>query len=215
SGRQNGQPHMVVAVVGTILILLQAPAAPPPPIPNEKASSTWSTLLATPLTAAQILIPKLIGSIKKLWFIAAIVGAELLIGLFAGRVRFVAFVHLAMIIVSVGVFLGGTGILFSLVARRTYTASLLNILLAGGLWLGVPVLGAIGAELIFRGADVGFLENAVLWINPVFMTVSATDASVSNSLIWSADMPDGPDLHLLEFTCVLGIACALGCAIGL
>lgn len=213
-GPQDEHPHMIVSIVGTLLILFQAAVASTPTITNEKDSSTWSTLLTTPLTAREILVPKLIGSIKKLWFIAAVIGAELLVGVFADRVRPVVFLHLAMIIGSVGVFLGGTGILLSLITRRTSAAGLLNIMLAGGLWIGAPILASIASEVIFHGGWTPF-EKATFLINPIAMTVVAVEASVSGRHIWTADMPNGPDYSLLEFTAVLCVVCAIGCAVGL
>lgn len=216
-GPRREQPHMIVGIVGMLFLVIQAAIVSTPTITSEKDSSTWQTLLATPLTAAQILVPKLVGSVKKLWFVAAVIGAELFIGMLAGKVNPVVVMHLLMIILSVGVFLGGTGILFSLVTRRTSSAGLFNLLLAGGLWIGIPILMELANEFLLgpQGGKLQGLEDAAHCINPMVMSIVAIQGAMRDRPNWNMELPSGTDLNLFEYTAILTAVAALGLAIGM
>jgi ABC-type transport system involved in multi-copper enzyme maturation permease subunit len=216
-GPHEQQPHMIVTMTGMFLLLVQAIVGATPSITGEKDASTWLTLLTTPLTPGQILAPKLVGAVKKLWFISAVIGAELLIGFFAGAVNPVLFLHLLMIILGVGVFLGGTGLLFSLKARRSNGASLVNMLMAGLLWIALPLLCGLLETFVFsRGLRswLRALNDFAFVINPMAMTAVAADSSLSPRRGWSIELPSGTTLNLFEFTGALAGVAAIGCLAG-
>lgn len=211
----RAEPHMIAVVIGMLLLMIQAAVVSTSSVTNEKEGSTWPTLLTTPLTAPQILFPKLAGAIKRLWFVPALIGAELLIGLLAGGVRPVLLVHMAMIALSLGVFLGGTGVLMSTLMRRGSAAGVANMLLAGALWLGLPFAGILFMELIWRsGRSNDELMQVLLCINPMALAVAATEGGTERSGDWSCFFAGGGHWTLSEFTALLVGVCAVANTLG-
>lgn len=213
----RGDPHAVVAVIGMVILTLQAAVVSTGAITSEKDSSTWLTLLTTPLSGSQILFPKVFGSVKKLWYFSALVGAELAFGVLLGAVHPVLPVHLAIIILATGAFLGGTGVFFSLVARRSSSATLYNILLAGFLWIGLPILSSVIEEFFLpRGMLRGErLLAGALHINPIALAFATIEASTRHSGGWSASLPARSNYNVVEFTVVLLVVGTLAAAAGL
>jgi ABC-type transport system involved in multi-copper enzyme maturation permease subunit len=214
---KKDEPHNVVAMIGMVLLVLQAAIISTSTITGEKDASTWLTLLTTPLSGRQILFPKLFGSFRKLWFISAIIGADLALGVLLGAVHPILLLHLAIIIAATGVFLCGTGVFFSLLFRRSASATFINILLAAALWMGLPMGAAVIEEFLLpRGTfDREALLTASMYINPIALAAATVDASRFPGRGWDASLPGRGTFNIVEFTALLIGVGAVGSTIGL
>lgn len=141
---------IVLFMVGIIeTILLSATM-----ITTEREAQSWPILMATPLTAGQVLFGKAAGVVRKsipAWLLLA---AHVLIFTLVGYLHPAVTLHLIMIGMGVGMFTLGSGLFFSSICRKTTTAVMANVALAGGLWLGIPIFAGLTgdgdfAELVF------------------------------------------------------------------
>jgi ABC-type transport system involved in multi-copper enzyme maturation permease subunit len=165
--------HPIIMAIAIVVFCVSAAMSTTSSVTGEKDASTWTVLLTTPLKPLEILGAKVVGAIRKHWFLSSILAAHLLIGIIAGGIHPVILLHTALIFLSVAVLLAGTGVLMSLLVKRPLAAMLLNLLFAGGIWIGLPVLGAVVSELVMRGGNNDWMADIVMAMNPVFMAVTA------------------------------------------
>jgi ABC-type transport system involved in multi-copper enzyme maturation permease subunit len=146
---------IVLFLVGIIeTILLSATM-----ITTEREAQSWPILMATPLTAGQVLFGKAAGVVRKsipAWFLLA---AHLLIFTLVGYLHPAVSLHLFIIGAGIGLFTLGSGLFFSSMCRKTTTAVMANVGLAGGLWLGIPIFAGLTGE--------GDLIELVLAFHPI------------------------------------------------
>jgi len=133
---------IVLFLVGIIeTILLSATM-----ITTEREAQSWPILMATPLTTGQVLFGKAAGVVRKsipAWFLLA---AHLLIFTLVGYLHPAVSLHLFIIGAGIGLFTLGSGLFFSSMCRKTTTAVMANVGLAGGLWLGIPIFAGLTGE---------------------------------------------------------------------
>ncbi|MCC6426210.1 MAG: ABC transporter permease subunit [Phycisphaerales bacterium] len=88
---------------------------------------------------------------------------------------FFAPVQLGLYLVNLAcaaVFLGSTGVLLSLVVRRVTLAGVMNLLLAIGWWLALPLLVTFISEVVFRGSGSNPLSFFFSG-NPIALAIAA------------------------------------------
>jgi ABC-type transport system involved in multi-copper enzyme maturation permease subunit len=123
-------------------------------IAPEKQARTWPALLCTPVSDWHILLGKAGGTAFRclsVWiFLAAHVGLFTLLGF----LHPIALIHVGLLAAWSGVFLTCSGVYFSTKYRSVTTALLMNLGLAGLLWVLLPV----GANLL--GEVFGDSETA-------------------------------------------------------
>jgi ABC-type transport system involved in multi-copper enzyme maturation permease subunit len=112
-------------------------------IAAEKEGNTWTLLIATPLSARQIVLGKLAGMLRRLWWpMLLVIGNFTAFGLF-GALSPVSVAVIIWITASCNVIWVATGLYLSLQVKSATFAAVLNLLLPLGLYLGVLVLLAI------------------------------------------------------------------------
>ncbi|MEN6309631.1 MAG: ABC transporter permease subunit [Anaerohalosphaeraceae bacterium] len=133
---------IVLFLVGVVeMVMLSATM-----ITTEREARSWPILMATPLTEGQILFGKAAGVVRKsipAWILLA---AHVLIFTLVGYLHPAVTLHLFMIGLGVGMFTLGSGLFFSSMCRKTTTAVVANMALAGGLWLGIPIFAGLTGE---------------------------------------------------------------------
>jgi len=212
--------HPVVVALMTVVFCVAAAISTTSAITGEKEASTWTVLLTTPLKPREILSAKMLGAIRKHWFLCSIVAVHLIISIVAGGIHAVVFLHLAMIFSAVAVLLAGTGVLMSLLVKRPLAAMLLNMMFAGGLWIGIPILGVLIAEFVYGGMRASrWIGDAVMAINPVYMaTIAATGAGrrtwYNSNQLFRYEMPSGV-IGIWEYTGIVAGVSLLGIVGGL
>lgn len=163
-----------------IVFLIIATSAGAGSITGEVEARTWPVLLTTPLTARQVLAGKVAGTLRRLWIAPA---AILLIqgaGVLLGTVHILFPIITALALGGAAALLSATGVVFSLMARKTSSAGSLNFLFAAMLWIGSLVLiGTVSAIIGTRGGPPAVFGVA-LAMNPVALIGIASEAMVSN-----------------------------------
>lgn len=165
--------HTIFIMVYTMVGLLSTTVLSATNITTERESRSWPILLATPLDDWAIVRGKLIGVVRRclpIWLIP--LGHCLVFSIF-GFVHPVLLLHVFMLAVWAVLFLGGTGLLFGTVCRRTTAAVVANLGLALGIWLVVPLL----VGLLAVGSGDGSLAELCADANPVFQAAVVTSAA--------------------------------------
>src|SRR6185437_2077752 len=106
-------------------------------IAQEKEGDTWTLLMATPVSGSAIVWGKVLGTIRRLQWPAAIVLVHLLIFWIAGVISLSVVGLILWIIVTFNSLWLATGIYFSLRMRNTTSAVVYNLLMAPLLY-GLP-----------------------------------------------------------------------------
>jgi ABC-type transport system involved in multi-copper enzyme maturation permease subunit len=109
-------------------------------ISAERESQAWSLLLLTPLTSRDILIGKFVGVLRRCGLIWLALFAYVAAFTYAHCFRPLAVAQVTIVIVSVVLFLSATGFYFGLHYRRATEAVTANLVLAGSLWVVLPIL---------------------------------------------------------------------------
>lgn len=158
---------MVPTTGALVLLILSAAAVPSGTITTELEARTWATLLTTPLSSLQILLPKVMGSLRRLWppFLFAIL--HLLVCIARGIAPPESLPFTLIHFVVYAFFLCCTGVFFSLVCRKSAVASTLNLSLVLGLWLLGPIFVGLVLGLVARG-NPGDGFGLFFFSNPVF-----------------------------------------------
>lgn len=220
--------HAVFAMILLLATIASAVFAATGSIPSEREADNWATLLTTPASPRSILYGKFFGALRRQWFTPAVMLVTLVgVGVVPGAVRPIAALHAAMIVAGVVWLLTATGLVFGLLARRNAFANAMNLLLAAGLWIGLPILVAIGNGLFSRldGLVESILERATdvvaVGINPVVQLGSSMSQSIVRGgpgqwpTVASYRLPGtGQTLELWEFTLLLGLSSGMFILIG-
>ncbi|MFN0010487.1 MAG: hypothetical protein ACKVS8_02460 [Phycisphaerales bacterium] len=178
----------IVGVAVFIHVLLACGAAAGA-VTDEVQGRTWGVLLTTALRPREILLGKAIGAARGLSAIPIYVLIVLAIKTVLGHFNPVGLVHVALIFAGVAALLCPLGAFFSLVCRKTSTATSLNMLVAAFLWLGLPLVvalvfltGYVGSQWTWLGE---FLTRAVVCVNPFQLLPQAVDGAYAQAGIAS------------------------------
>ena len=133
-------------------------------IAAEKESDTWTLLCATPLTGWQIVIGKLAGVYRRLfWPIVFVVGHFLLFTL-TGVLSWTSLAVICFIGLAYNAVWVATGLYLSLRLKKVTTAVVVNLLLPVLLYAGVPILLAVAA--VYIGNNAQHWSEATLYYLP-------------------------------------------------
>jgi ABC-type transport system involved in multi-copper enzyme maturation permease subunit len=174
AGLNEGGLHGTVVVVAILAALCVAAVSTTSGISGERESRTWEALLTTPLSAGQIVLGKFFGALRRQWFIPALLSVHVAIatiywlrkhqGMDPAPIPFLAAIFAAPIIG-----LSGTGVLFSLLCRKSTVAAVCNFGLALLVWVVILFVVAISTSFLGRSdAERDFL-SLILCANPVAM----------------------------------------------
>jgi len=174
--------YRVVMAMLIALIVLIAPALTANAITLERERKTMDLLLATPLTARQLLVGKLVGSFAFIVLLLALTLPVSAVSVLLGGVSFPELLKAYLLIASGGLVLCAIGLFTSAYARNSTLAVLWSYLRVGGF------LGATGILVILQiafvaGGGVGRGGGSNNMIFPVgllnpFATPFAADTQV-------------------------------------
>jgi ABC-type transport system involved in multi-copper enzyme maturation permease subunit len=179
SFREDGL-HMSLAFLAGGLVMLMPVFMTTGGIAAEREARTWETLLTAPLTARDIVLGKFAGALRGMWFLPGVLLGHFVVACTLGFVPWVFLGHLVLILIGPVLLLSATGQLYSLIFRRGVTASVMNLLTALTLWLGLwIVLGLMRWFGAFDEFDwFPTARDSVFALNPVAMIDSAADPTI-------------------------------------
>ncbi|HZW07409.1 MAG TPA: ABC transporter permease subunit, partial [Phycisphaerales bacterium] len=147
---------IIPSIAALALLILAAAAMPAGTVTTELEARTWATLLTTPLSCYQILVPKVLGSFRRLWPPFVFVTGHLLLCAARGFVHPGAIPFTLLHFATYAIFLCCTGVLLSLFCRKSAVASTLNITVALILWLLGPMFVGLVVALFDTNPGDGF-----------------------------------------------------------
>ncbi|MEZ6232944.1 MAG: ABC transporter permease subunit [Phycisphaerales bacterium] len=211
--------HMFVAVLGSVIVLLRAASQSAGVLAEEREGRTLETLLTTRLSAREILLGKLAGALARQWDLAALILAHFLFAgvLLDGLTPWVVF-HVAAALAGGVAFLGGTGVVFSLMLKKGSVAAIANTGLALGLWLVAPIVLLLLAQALRADSEVfdkfwfGAFGTQPLPLL-VFAVTEASNASRYGRLEYSLPWLEKMDIY--QFTALLVVVSALYAGLGM
>lgn len=168
--------HITLTIIAGFLMLLNAAARTAAGISGERESRSWEVLMTTRLSQWDILIGKLLGAIYRQWFIPAVLAIHIVFaGVFTGCLHPIVVLHLTVILGGAVTMLCATGLCFSLIFKKSSTASSLNLIFAVGFWALLPMFLSFIAAVANMSSGYSFerLFQAILIPNPIFMAVTA------------------------------------------
>jgi ABC-type transport system involved in multi-copper enzyme maturation permease subunit len=123
-------------------------------IATEKESDTWTLLLATPLSSAQIVRGKLVGILRRLMWPAILIAAHFLLFTVTGVIHPGAFAVVILLTFGTNMLFAVTGLHLSLRLKTVTIAVILNLLVPITLYLIVWLVWGICCFLAAaRGGD--------------------------------------------------------------
>ncbi len=183
--------HGTISIIGAALMLLTAAVSSTSVISGERESRTWEVLQTTPMSAWSIIIGKTLGTVRRQWFIPAVLAAHFAIALAWSAVHPdgvspALVLWLILIIVPPVLFMVATGTFMSLVCRKSAGAAAANLGIALGIWALFPAMVAWVMFGLFDASRVGDeVMSCVAVVNPFPMIVEAIDATVGGSRRYS------------------------------
>lgn len=177
--------YRVVIIMLTALIVLIAPALTANAITLERERKTIDLLLATPLTARQLLVGKLMGSFAFILLLLALTLPVNAVSVMLGGVSFPDLLKAYLLIASGGLVLCAIALFTSVYARNSTLAVLWSYLRVGGFLLVTQALFALQRAVAVAGG--GFapqLEVPIALLNP-FTAPFVADMEV-NFIHWRA-----------------------------
>jgi len=165
------QFYRVVMSMLIALIVLIAPALTANAITLERERKTMDLLLATPLTARQLLVGKLIGSFAFIVLLLALTLPVSAVSVLLGGVSFPELLKAYLLIACGGLVLCAIALFSSVYARNSTLAVLWSYLRVAGFLLATGVLIALQEALAFgglgpRGAGALHLAFPLALLNP-------------------------------------------------
>ncbi|TVQ62904.1 MAG: hypothetical protein EA378_03575 [Phycisphaerales bacterium] len=160
-----------ISFIALVVIIATAAGGGGASIAGEREARTWGVLLTTRLSRTEILFSKTLGVVRRQGFILVIIAATWLVACLAGAARPITVLHAAMIFAPVVLFLASTGVVLSLIMRKSTAAAAVNLLLAIALWAGAPILLVSIFGLVERyttGSVDDFFARLLLATNPFY-----------------------------------------------
>lgn len=159
-----------VIMIATFAQLVLACVVSPSVITSEKQSKSWEVLLCIPMKPLTILWTKALGSLKTSLIPLGVLIVELLYYSMMHPGLLLAALQLAVISIAFSVLLACTGVVLSLLCKRSVAAMSANLGVAIALWAGLPA--GVGILSAIRGwsnrtedlLGVAFLINPFYWI---------------------------------------------------
>jgi ABC-type transport system involved in multi-copper enzyme maturation permease subunit len=177
--------HGTVAIVAAIAVMLQSVFMTTGAFVGEREGRTLEVLLTTPLSAGEIIIGKLLGALRAQWFLPAVAMADFGIAWLAGVMHPVMLLHMALIFTGPVLLFTATGLMMSLMLKKSTPASVCNLGLALLFWLAPWLVLALLEFVADRSVSS---TNGRWWLdrsadcltafNPVAMAVSAYEPAM-------------------------------------
>jgi ABC-type transport system involved in multi-copper enzyme maturation permease subunit len=179
------QTHLFYLYVFLGLGMLFSLIIPATTISSEKESNSWMILLASPLTARQIVWSKYIGSIRRCLPAWMFLFLHLVVFVSKGTIHPVALLQISMLSIGMIAFLTGTGIYFSHRFRHTTTAVIWNISFAAAIWLLIPFISIVFCNIL-PGSVGDDLAEIYMDTNPFVQGVTVILATIQSD--WESEL---------------------------
>lgn len=170
--------HTVVTAIASMILLCSAAAVSSGSLSGERESRTLDSLLSTPLSAFEIISGKFAGAFRRLWFIPAVIGTHFTLSYLAGVVRPILLLHLALILIPPAAAVCASGVWFSTLFSKSTTAAAVNMALAFGFWLGLPLMVGFTIDTMTTGRMADDILEIMFMPNPVPIAVVAAGGGV-------------------------------------
>jgi ABC-type transport system involved in multi-copper enzyme maturation permease subunit len=195
--------HATLAIIAVLASLCIAAVSTTSGVSGERESRTWEALLTTPLTARQIVAGKFLGAIRRQWFVPALLAVHFAAAIVYFKYKHdgfhtagIPYVFAALTGPIIG--LSGTGVLFSLLCRKSALAAVCNFGLALVVWAAAPFMVMLLTEMLdFRSGGRQELVSVVLLFNPVAMTAESLEVGFRNRYELFNWGQVGPDTFML------------------
>ncbi len=187
AGPDTSAGAITPGIILALITLFAALSASTGAIAGEAEARTLSSLLNTPLTPSVILGSKVIGAMRRCLPVFGAFCAHLVFVSFCGGIHPVVLLLAPIALASGVILLCCTGLLLSLVCKRSASAATNNILLVGLFWIGIPLGTLFLSALIspFRSEVVGFILFVCNAPAVTFTTLySAAEAVESRGFAW-------------------------------
>jgi ABC-type transport system involved in multi-copper enzyme maturation permease subunit len=188
------------AVVFHTLLMLLAGVIAATAIAGEKESDTWTILLVSPVSGANVIWSKAAGVARRLLWPVAGIAFHFAIFTATGVITPVTLMLIMVVLITFNVVWIATGVTLSLLCRKVTVAVIINLALPLVAYGVVAILLAVFDEL-FR-IDNGNLPELVTWYLPYYYLGEGISRGNVN---YSPQLPghhSGTHVTQMEFLCV-------------
>lgn len=216
----NGWVRGATGVLGAI-VMIAAAVRGSSAVSGERDRDTWVSLVATPLSAWEMVRGKWLGTILGLRRAYAVMVLVWAVALACGAVDppmiLVTALYMAVYVAT----FAWVGILCSITSRTTLIATVRALMIAvfigGGFWFFIGVCCAVPINIMFRNSDADvfnhFVQILMGWTPPFvvgWMPLLGYERRDLGIFGWDEDMGIGPLSPVLGFFVWFGLAWVLG-----
>ena len=178
----DAQTAYIVILVSLAAMVTTAIAAGV--VTSEKEARTWPGLLATTLSAREIIFAKVVGVLRRGALMWGLLVGHLAVFVLAGYIHPMVVLHIGMLAIWLTIFLTGVGIYFSTVLKRTTWAVVTTFTFLMALWAILP--GILLLVVLIAGGEqpAGDLAEGMAVAHPTIqaIAVSAEACGEDNAL---------------------------------
>ena len=120
-------------------------------VTSEKEARTWPGLLATTLSAREIIFAKVVGVLRRGALVWGMLVGHLAVFVLAGYIHPMVVLHIGMLAIWLTIFLTGVGIYFSTVLKRTTWAVVTTFTFLMAVWAILP--GVLLLVVLIAGGE--------------------------------------------------------------
>ncbi len=211
--------YNVLAFMQMLLILAITPALTAAAISSERERQTLDLLLCTNLPTFSVVAGKVFVSIAHvLLLVTASLPVMATVFLYGG-IRISDLLLLFSFYISVALFLGSIGILYSCIFKKSAISMILSYITVGALIIGTPILMLVSHTFVrhLQTAPTNNEIMAFLFSNPIYGYASLIDGNLANSGFFArlfmfggtASVPSNPFLQPWIVNMAFNIVAAL------
>jgi len=162
---------MLVSTMAALLVatILLATVQSAPALAAEREAGTLTILLATPMDPQGIVWEKVLGAMWHSMPVWGLLLAHVTLAAVVGLLHPIAIVHVILLLAGVLALTTGIGMLVGSIARRSSTAVMLNLLVVGMIFVGLPLMLEVPHQLM-GGPN---LEGLFMCLHPVGQIIVA------------------------------------------
>jgi len=178
-----------ILALGSVVTMLLACFTSSQSISSEKESRTWEVLLATPLSAWDIVWGKFVGALRRQWIVPSLILAHLVVVSVLGPVKLLAIVQIAYVLFAGLVAITSVGVLASVLIGKSTRAAGANFGFWLAVWGAIPLIITMLNEAA-GGLDSGDVISVLMLPNPVAIIMCIATGSLDGPRSGPYDMMD-------------------------
>lgn len=155
--------HLLIGFTGMGLLLLCAAVLTSTAVNGERASDTWDTLMAAPVSAREVILGKYLAAVRRIAPFFALIALHFIVTALTGNMNPSGAIMILMLMAGPVFLYLATGLALSLFFTKTAVSSTANIVLMMSVLLGVPVATVVTMEILF-----GFSSRSEWLLNTMF-----------------------------------------------